>query len=168
MRIELLDLFAILSLYFFSTILGEEQPAGEQKQGENAGQKIDPMKLIKDSQHIKEHLKAEYGFNDKQADDYLKQYDAQTQFFVMHDYDNNTKLDGLELLKSMTHHHDGDDHGDGHDASDQTDTLVEFVDMVMKDQDLNDDGYIDYPEYINYYTKFDKGSDDGAPGTAKS
>ena len=36
----------------------------------------------------------------------LKEYDAQTQFFVMHDYDNNTKLDGLELLKSMTHFHD--------------------------------------------------------------
>ena len=31
----------------------------------------------------------------------------------MHDYDNNTKLDGLELLKSMTHHHDEDDHGEG-------------------------------------------------------
>lgn len=29
--------------------------------------------------------------------------------------------------------------------------------MVMKDQDLNDDGFIDYPEYINYYTKFEKG-----------
>ena len=27
--------------------------------------------------------------------------------------------------------------------------------MVMKDQDLNDDGFIDYPEYISYYTKFD-------------
>ncbi len=42
------------------------------------------------------------------------------------------------------------------DSSDQTDTLVEFVDMVMKDQDVNDDGYVDYPEYISYYTKFDK------------
>ena len=27
----------------------------------------------------------------------------------MHDYDNNTKLDGLELLKSMTHFHEHDD-----------------------------------------------------------
>lgn len=49
-----------------------------------------------------------------------------------------------------------------HNAEDQTDTLVEFVDMVMKDQDLNDDGFIDYPEYINYYTKFEKG-DNGPP-----
>ena len=29
----------------------------------------------------------------------------------MHDYDNNTKLDGLELLKSMTHHHEDDEEG---------------------------------------------------------
>lgn len=37
--------------------------------------------------------------------------------------------------------------------------------MVMKDQDLNDDGFIDYPEYINYYTKFEKGNDDVQPGS---
>ena len=41
---------------------------------------------------------------------FFQKYDAQTQFFLMHDYDNNTKLDGLELLKSMTHHHDEDSH----------------------------------------------------------
>lgn len=90
----------------------------------------------------------------------LKEYDAQTQFFVMHDYDKNTKLDGLELLKSMTHNHHGDDsaghHDEEHDKEDSTDTLVEFVDMILKDQDYNNDGYIDYPEYINYYSKFDK------------
>ena len=34
----------------------------------------------------------------------------------------------------------------------------------MKDQDLNDDGFIDYPEYINYYTKFEKGNEDAQPG----
>ena len=54
---------------------------------------------------------------------------------------------------------------DEHSTEDQTDTLVEFVDMVMKDQDLNDDGFIDYPEYINYYTKFDRGNGD-SPATS--
>ena len=39
--------------------------------------------------------------------------------------------------------------------ADSTDTLVEFVDMILKDQDYNNDGYIDYPEYISYYSKFD-------------
>lgn len=36
-----------------------------------------------------------------------------------------------------------------------TDTLVEFVDMILKDQDFNKDGYIDYPEYISYYAKYE-------------
>ena len=39
--------------------------------------------------------------------------------------------------------------------TDATDTLIEFVDMILKDQDYNRDGYIDYPEYISYYTKFE-------------
>ena len=120
----------------------------------------DPFKFAKDVSHIRQHLMEQYGFNDKQADQYLKEYDAQTQFFVLHDYDKNTKLDGLELLKSMTHYHDDHDDAGGHhdhdEESDNTDTLVEFVDMILKDQDYNNDGYIDYPEYINYYAKFDK------------
>jgi len=129
----------------------------ENKDGTNIN--IDPLKFAKDVGHIREHLKSQYGFNDEQADQYLKEYDAQTQFFVMHDYDNNTKLDGLELLKSMTHYHD--DHEEGHHEEsdkepDNADTLIEFVDMILKDQDYNNDGYIDYPEYINYYSKFDK------------
>merc|ERR1712062_57174 len=122
--------------------------------------KKDPFKFAKDVSHIRQHLMEQYGFNDKQADQYLKEYDAQTQFFVLHDYDKNTKLDGLELLKSMTHYHDDHEDAGGHhdhdEESDNTDTLVEFVDMILKDQDYNNDGYIDYPEYINYYAKFDK------------
>ena len=57
------------------------------------------------------------------------------------------------FLKNNFHHS-----GVEHENTDQTDTLVEFVDMVMRDQDVNDDGFIDYPEYISYYTKFDKES----------
>eukprot|EP00794_Sanderia_malayensis_P016814 gene16814-18510_t len=134
----------------------QEQAKTQDEQKDASTSDRDPRKLVKDVQHIKEHLKEEYGFNDEQAEKYLQQYDAQTQFFLMHDYDNNTKLDGLELLKSMSHHHDEDESTEGKDETDQTDTLVEFVDMVMKDQDVNDDGFIDYPEYISYYTKFDK------------
>jgi len=165
MKLKSCDIVSILSLFFITTVLGDELH-GEHAKQENGQQKRDPMTLIKDSQHIKEHLRSEYGFSEQQADDYLKKYDAQTQFFVMHDYDNNTKLDGLELLKSMTHHHEEGSHDDDeHSTEDQTDTLVEFVDMVMKDQDLNDDGFIDYPEYINYYTKFDRGNGD-SPATS--
>lgn len=149
---------------FFNTvnvILSNEQPTKE-----------DPLKFAKDTGHIKEHLQHQYGFTNEQAEKYLKEYDAQTQFFVMHDYDNNTKLDGLELLKSMTHFHD--EHEGEHENEekkeevDQTDTLVEFVDMILKDQDYNKDGYIDYPEYISYYTKFDEKNHAGTDVTTET
>ena len=68
------------------------------------------------------------------------------------------------LLCPYLHFHFSYSTGEDHSAEDQTETLVEFVDMVMKDQDLNDDGFIDYPEYINYYTKFDK-VDDAPPAS---
>ena len=120
----------------------------------------DRYKFIEDADHIREHLKIEFGLDDKQAEDYMKKHDTQTQFFVMHDYDKNTKLDGLELFKSMSdhyehhHHPDGEGHGyDGNSEKDETDSLTDFVDMILKDQDSNNDGYVDYYEYMEYYTK---------------
>lgn len=38
--------------------------------------------------------------------------------------------------------------------------------MILKDQDYNKDGYIDYPEYISYYTKFE--NEDGKAERSKS
>ena len=32
-------------------------------------------------------------------------------YFKLHDYDNNNKLDGLELGAAMTHYHDTDSNG---------------------------------------------------------
>ena len=135
---------------------GQTKPAGhDNKDGENKLK--DRYNFVKDSDHIREHLKSQYGFDDKQANEYLKEHDTQTQFFVMHDYDKNTKLDGLELLKSMSHVHEHEEEGGNHDEAhtepDNTETLIEFVDMILKDQDFNNDGYIDYPEYVNYYSK---------------
>ena len=107
-----------------------------------------------DVAHIREHLKTQYGMNDDHVDDYMKEYDAQTQFFAMHDYDNNTKLDGLELLKAMTHNHD-DEEGDGEKKEEGKDeeSLVDFVDLILKDQDYNNDGYIDLVEYYDYHSR---------------
>jgi len=44
--------------------------------------------------------------------------------------------------------------------------LVEFVDMILKDQDFNKDGYIDYPEYISYYTKYEQQHNEEKPKEA--
>lgn len=40
-------------------------------------------------------------------DENLSDEEYQFRFFKMHDYDNNGKLDGTELIASLTDHHDG-------------------------------------------------------------
>merc|ERR1712151_410709 len=139
----------ILTLHnVFGDIEGNHDEHGHSASNSNDEGNItdtrDPLKFTKDTGHIREHLKSQYGFDDKRADQYLKEYDAQTQFFVMHDYDGNTKLDGLELFKSMSHYHDENDpdtdghhHGAENEPENTEDTLVEFVDMILKDQDYN-------------------------------
>lgn len=52
----------------------------------------------------------------------------------MHDYDNNTKLDGLELLKSMTHFHDE------HES--------EHKDEEKKEEGIKSDSFHDVLEHL--------------------
>lgn len=120
------------------------------------------MRLVKDIWHLKEHLKEHFGMEEKAAEEYLKENNAQAQFFLMHDYDNNSRLDGLELLHSFSHHeHSAEEHQDTHDhhtgppAPKQEDDhdFVNFVDVILEDQDLNKDGYISYPEYVTFMNK---------------
>uniref|UniRef100_A0A1I7XHW9 EF-hand domain-containing protein n=1 Tax=Heterorhabditis bacteriophora TaxID=37862 RepID=A0A1I7XHW9_HETBA len=67
--------------------------------------------------HIKEHL-------DGKVDPTANMTPEQLQFhyFNMHDLDKNGKLDGVELIKAITHFH--------------------------SDDDFNGDGYIDYGEFL--------------------
>lgn len=65
----------------------------------------------------------------------------------MHDYDNNSKLDGLELLQSFSHHEHSQHEDQEHASQSREDDVVSFVDLVLQDSDLNDDGYIDFLEF---------------------
>ena len=47
----------------------------------------------------------------------------------MHDYDKNRKLDGLELLKSMTHFHD--DHEEGYKS--ESKIIIKRFETVLGD-----------------------------------
>ena len=60
----------------------------------------------------------------------------------MHDLDFNHKLDGLELAKAMLHHEDSSD-GTMSDAS-----IANIVDAILKEDDNDGDGYIDYKEFL--------------------
>lgn len=63
----------------------------------------------------------------------------------MHDYDNNMKLDGLEILQAVSHfHHEGS----SEDTSPLNDNeLIQLIDPILEEDDKNRDGYVDYPEF---------------------
>ena len=52
----------------------------------------------------------------------------------------------------------------GHQESNamKEDEMAEFVDTLLEDQDRNDDGYIDYPEFVASFTHQNPRSSDGA------
>ncbi|XP_060649490.1 G-box-binding factor isoform X3 [Drosophila nasuta] len=103
--------------------------------------------------HIQEHMQVPI--------DTSKMSEAELQFhyFKMHDSDNNNKLDGCELIKSLIHWHVEDPNKpitkdtdkpaeDDHKGNVYTDKALEdTIDYVLKSMDLNNDGFVDYAEY---------------------
>ncbi|VDN36944.1 unnamed protein product [Cylicostephanus goldi] len=64
----------------------------------------------------------------------------------MNDLDHDNRIDGTEILKALTHTHEGDT-GPGVPIQNEDD-IVSMVDAVLQDMDFNGDGYIDYAEYL--------------------
>jgi len=92
--------------------------------------------------HIKEHLKEEIGDVKEEMSD----EDMQFHYFRLHDYDGNKKLDGLEIFKALSHYHN--ETGINDTASTAEENMAKTVDQILSYDDTNNDGYIDYPEYI--------------------
>ncbi|MBN3284051.1 MCFD2 protein, partial [Polyodon spathula] len=88
-----------------------------------------------------EHLD---GVIDKPESDMSPQ-ELQLHYFKMHDYDGNDLLDGLELATAITHVHREEGGENSHQMNEEE--LVVLIDDVLRDDDKNNDGYIDYAEF---------------------
>ncbi|XP_067901280.1 multiple coagulation factor deficiency protein 2 [Heterodontus francisci] len=97
--------------------------------------------LVQDKDHIMEHLD---GVIDKPESEMTPQ-ELQLHYFKMHDYDGNNLLDGLELISAITHVHKEESGGQGQPMSEEE--IVSLIDDVLRDDDKNNDGYIDYAEF---------------------
>ncbi|XP_017048805.1 G-box-binding factor isoform X3 [Drosophila ficusphila] len=144
----------------------QQQPVQHQQQagGHHHGQPqqvLNTGNIQQERAHIQEHMQVPI--------DTSKMSEAELQFhyFKMHDSDNNNKLDGCELIKSLIHWHVKDSsekpaegHTEGYvegktevpeehkSGSVYTDkALEETIDYVLKSMDLNDDGFVDWAEY---------------------
>ncbi|XP_075147773.1 uncharacterized protein LOC142221824 isoform X3 [Haematobia irritans] len=128
----------------------------------NHGQVLNAANIQNEKEHIQEHLHVPI--------DTSKMSEAELQFhyFKMHDSDNNNKLDGCELIKSLIHWHveedkskeKKDDGGTGEkNGTTYTDeNLADVIDYVLNSMDLNKDGYVDYTEYRKSEAESAKGN----------
>ncbi|XP_067329996.1 multiple coagulation factor deficiency protein 2 isoform X2 [Channa argus] len=97
--------------------------------------------MVQDKDHILEHLE---GVIDKPEKEMTPQ-ELQLHYFKMHDYDGNNLLDGLELATAITHVHK-EERGENTQPMKEED-LIALIDDVLRDDDKNNDGYIDYAEF---------------------
>ncbi|KAG7245302.1 hypothetical protein INR49_009598 [Caranx melampygus] len=97
--------------------------------------------MVQDKDHIMEHLE---GVIDKPEKDMTPQ-ELQLHYFKMHDYDGNNLLDGLELATAITHVHK-EERGENSQPI-REEELISLIDDVLRDDDKNNDGYIDYAEF---------------------
>ncbi|GFW25671.1 hypothetical protein TNCV_1309321 [Trichonephila clavipes] len=101
-------------------------------------------------QHIGQHMS---GVMDLAQ---MAEHDMKFLYFKMHDSDNNNKLDGCELVKSLLHWHaeeckaTGEDHAHhGTTKIFEHEELAFMIDPILSTDDSNLDGFIDYSEFIS-------------------
>ncbi|XP_064076215.1 multiple coagulation factor deficiency protein 2 homolog isoform X3 [Vanessa tameamea] len=101
-------------------------------------QLLNAANIAQEREHIQEHMEVPIDTSK------MTEQELQFHYFKMHDADNNNKLDGCELIKSLIHWHDQVDAN----RSVYTDGQIEAVlEKALKHADINNDGYIDYLEY---------------------
>ncbi|XP_053698321.1 uncharacterized protein LOC128745285 isoform X3 [Sabethes cyaneus] len=117
------------------------RPGQGQYQGGQPQQVLNTHNLQQEKQHIAEHMEVPIDTSK------MSEQELQFHYFKMHDADNNNKLDGCELIKSLIHWHD-DKKGkksSGRVYSDQE--LEDIITSALNLMDANQDGFIDYIEY---------------------
>lgn len=69
------------------------------------------------------------------------------RYFAAHDYDKNNKLDGLELFTALGHD-SMHDHEKNEKEELQSNDIERQVDDIFEDHDGNNDGFLDYKEFM--------------------
>lgn len=107
---------------------------------------LNAANIVHEKAHIAEHMEVPIDTSK------MTEQELQFHYFKMHDADNNNKLDGCELIKSLIHWHE-----QGYKEGGETnpveklfkdEELVTLIDPILSMDDTNNDGYIDYPEFI--------------------
>uniref|UniRef100_V5IBS9 Putative conserved secreted protein n=2 Tax=Ixodes ricinus TaxID=34613 RepID=V5IBS9_IXORI len=97
--------------------------------------------VVRDVEHIKEDLAK---LIELQKDGDISDEEIAFYYLRMHDFDNNSLLDGHEIMAAMHHTKEAHNHdGEGHHSD--VDELIRLTDSALEG-DLNQDGFLSYPE----------------------
>ncbi|KAG7172667.1 Multiple coagulation factor deficiency protein 2-like 2 [Homarus americanus] len=131
------------------TQVGGGHQTQHNQQGHHNQRVLHAPNLSKERDHIKDHLEVPIDTSG------MSEQELQFHYFKMHDADNNNKLDGQELIKSLFHWHDAANHDQGKNGHAPPepklftdDELVNMIDPILLQDDKNKDGFIDYPEFV--------------------
>lgn len=140
----------IATLVFASAAMVVAHESHQQHAGE-AKEHVNPLKNTKEqADHIIEELNEIMKTKPKAE---MTDKELQFHYFKLHDFDNNNKLDGSEIVKAMTHHHEDPNHPGGVPKENlppvQPDSeLAGIIDAILSTDDTNKDGYIDFLEFM--------------------
>ncbi|XP_044729157.1 multiple coagulation factor deficiency protein 2 homolog [Chrysoperla carnea] len=126
--------------------------------GDASTENENPPKITQDEQllHDKEHIREDLEEANNNHIDLESMTDEELEFhyFQLHDFDNNTKLDGLEILQAIQHtahaHDENTEDNTDVENSNENDLnyFIELIDRVLAEDDMDHDGYLSYPEYV--------------------
>ncbi|XP_076765401.1 multiple coagulation factor deficiency protein 2 homolog [Xylocopa sonorina] len=107
------------------------------------------VKITQDAQLLQDttHLKEDIGSMAEHLDfSNMTEQEIEFHYFKVHDIDNNAKLDGLEILYALQHtFHES---MKPKEQEDDLPWIIELVDRVLIEDDLDQDGYLEYTEYV--------------------
>ncbi|XP_026731148.1 multiple coagulation factor deficiency protein 2 homolog [Trichoplusia ni] len=126
------------------------QPRGSESLTADSDLLHDTKHLEEDSQVLSEEMLSK-----------MTPEEMEFHYFSVHDFDRNSMLDGLELLKAVYHtmeHEvlDADEDSSIEPIANSIEMYVSLVDRTLKSDDTNNDGYVSYAEYRAARARKDK------------
>uniref|UniRef100_A0A0N4ZTD3 EF-hand domain-containing protein n=1 Tax=Parastrongyloides trichosuri TaxID=131310 RepID=A0A0N4ZTD3_PARTI len=100
---------------------------------------------VHNKEHLKEHLQNVIDVEDNK----LSKDQELFYYFKIHDTNNDSYLDGKEIIDGFINH----DHNIDVQALPTDETLEVMVDDILKNFDADDDGLISYTEYVTVMLK---------------
>ncbi|XP_038076050.1 multiple coagulation factor deficiency protein 2 homolog [Patiria miniata] len=119
-------------------------------QADEKRSKFRDPEVVRNKEHVQEHLDELRGSEKREED--MTDEELEFHYFKLHDFDNNTKLDGLEILAAINHVLSDETLDPSMTPQQAKDARLlqhmEMIDQVLAEDDFNNDGYLTYLEFV--------------------